>query len=186
MSGIPWPTTPWDEIIPGLFMGGHNMVDSNREGKFSMIRERSVVVDKEFDLVISLYEDGYVHGPHPDVEHIEHLFNDDHLRALDSVTKTRLHELAMYASLALDAGKKVLVRCQAGYNRSGLLVGLILMRAGLSAAEAIELVREKRSNFALQNDQFVLYLYSQQRVPGASRSSKADTMSPWDGTARTT
>jgi protein-tyrosine phosphatase len=50
------------------------------------------------------------------------------------------------------------VRCQAGINRSGLVVALMLMRDGLSAEDAITLIRSKRSQYALDNAYFVDYL----------------------------
>lgn len=43
------------------------------------------------------------------------------------------------------AGRRVLVRCQAGWNRSGLIMGLVLMREGMSAQEVIDLTRDSRS-----------------------------------------
>ena len=52
----------------------------------------------------------------------------------------------------------MLIRCQAGLNRSGLLTALVLMLAGWEAAEAIRLIRTKRSQVALFNDDFVDWL----------------------------
>ena len=52
----------------------------------------------------------------------------------------------------------VLVRCWMGLNRSGLVVALVLMRLGYSAADAIDLIRTQRSRFALCNPLFVQYL----------------------------
>jgi protein-tyrosine phosphatase len=59
---------------------------------------------------------------------------------------------------ALKENKKVLVRCQAGYNRSGLVVALVLLRLGYTADDAIALIREKRSEHALCNELFVEYI----------------------------
>jgi hypothetical protein len=42
------PGAPWNEIAPGLWMGGHYWTDSAGE-------PRTAVVTDEFDLVISLY-----------------------------------------------------------------------------------------------------------------------------------
>ena len=56
------------------------------------------------------------------------------------------------------AGKKVLVRCQAGMNRSGLMVALILLRDRMKIDDAIALIRKKRSAYALDNAHFVKYL----------------------------
>jgi hypothetical protein len=53
----PPPESPWNEIRPGLWMGGHV-----RAG------EEPVVAGREFDLVLSLYQrEG--HGPPIGVEH---------------------------------------------------------------------------------------------------------------------
>jgi protein-tyrosine phosphatase len=55
-------------------------------------------------------------------------------------------------------GKRVLIRCQAGWNRSGLLMALVLIRDGHTASEAIDLIREKRSRHALSNFTFANWL----------------------------
>ena len=64
---------------------------------------------------------------------------------------------------AWKSGKKVLVRCQAGLNRSGLTMALVLMRSGMSAAGAIELMREKRTKYAVCNKEFEKYLLNLDR-----------------------
>ena len=43
-------------------------------------------------------------------------------------------------------------------NRSGLVVALLLMRDGMSADDAITLIRKKRAEYALDNAHFVDYL----------------------------
>jgi hypothetical protein len=43
------------------------------------------------------------------------------------------------------AGKRVVVNCSAGLNRSGLLVGRMLIELGHTPAEAVELVRQARA-----------------------------------------
>jgi len=55
----------------------------------------------------------------------------------------------------------VLVHCQAGLNRSSLVVARALMLAGRSAEEAIELVRSKRSPACLCNPSFERWLRDQ-------------------------
>lgn len=54
----------------------------------------------------------------------------------------------------------VLVHCQAGLNRSSLIVCRALMMEGLTAAEAIATVRDKRSPACLCNDSFEQHLRS--------------------------
>jgi protein-tyrosine phosphatase len=60
-----------------------------------------------------------------------------------------------------------LVHCQAGLNRSGVVVAYALMLNGMSAAEAIARIRERRSPAVLCNPQFERWL----RRPRRSRSA---------------
>ena len=52
------------------------------------------------------------------------------------------------------AGKRVLVHCAAGINRSGLLAAASLIREGYDVDDAIETVRSARTG-ALNNPEFV-------------------------------
>jgi protein-tyrosine phosphatase len=52
----------------------------------------------------------------------------------------------------------VLIRCQAGMNRSSLITAMVLMKEGLSSDEAIDLIRKQRSEYCLSNQHFVEYL----------------------------
>ena len=54
-----------------------------------------------------------------------------------------------------------LVHCQAGLNRSALVVGLALIRSGMTADAAIALLREKRSPAVLCNQTFERWLRTQ-------------------------
>lgn len=54
----------------------------------------------------------------------------------------------------------VLVHCQAGLNRSSLVVARALMLEGMSAPDAIALLREKRSPACLSNKGFENWLLS--------------------------
>ena len=55
-------------------------------------------------------------------------------------------------------GKRVLIRCQAGWNRSGLVTALVLIRDGYSPEEAIDLIRANRCSHALSNSIFERWL----------------------------
>ena len=55
-------------------------------------------------------------------------------------------------------GQRVLIRCQAGMNRSRLIMALVLIREGYTADEAINLIRTKRSKHALFNGRFEKWL----------------------------
>lgn len=70
-----------------------------------------------------------------------------------------IEEVADEVVSALDAGGNVLVHCQAGINRSNLTAALALMKwKGVSADEAIALLRSKRSPLVLANPAFEKYL----------------------------
>ena len=69
----------------------------------------------------------------------------------------RLLEVADWAYDHWQKGEKVLIRCQAGANRSGLITAIVLMKDGMSAEVAIAKIRAKRK-FALSNSDFVKFL----------------------------
>jgi protein-tyrosine phosphatase len=69
-----------------------------------------------------------------------------------------LHELVSTAHRDWKSGKKVLIRCQAGINRSGLIMALVLIRDGMNPEDAIELMRTKRARSVLRNQTFENWL----------------------------
>ncbi|MET7681073.1 dual specificity protein phosphatase family protein [Streptomyces sp. NPDC005423] len=144
---VPAPESPWSEIVPGLWMGGHEFTGSSGERELAVVRD-------EFGLVLTLLRlPG--HGPDPGVEHHVWPIPDG---PLDGTQLTGVMRLARAACEALDQGRTVLVRCYHGYNRSGLVVAHALVRRGRSADEAIRLIRTRRSPWALHNELFVEYL----------------------------
>lgn len=143
----PGPESSWDEIVPGLWMGGHVRVEPG--GSL-----RPVVVGGEFDLVVSLYSRAG-HGPPPGVEHLVAEIPD---RPLSAARIDAVRQAADTAARAVEAGRTVLVRCHYGYNRSGLVVAQALVLLGHDAPAAIRLVRRKRSPWALSNRTFQDYL----------------------------
>jgi protein-tyrosine phosphatase len=54
---------------------------------------------------------------------------------------------------AYQHGKRVLITCHMGRNRSGLVMGLVLMQLGYTSAQAIALIRSARKG-ALSNAHF--------------------------------
>lgn len=66
----------------------------------------------------------------------------------------RILEVADWAYEKWQRGEKVLIRCAAGANRSGLITAIVLMKDGLDPKRAIETIRRKRS-YALSNSEFV-------------------------------
>jgi len=69
-----------------------------------------------------------------------------------------VEDAAKQVQSCLDQGQKVLVHCQAGLNRSGIVVALVLMRQGMSADDAIALLRNSRSDQVLCNKRFENWL----------------------------
>jgi hypothetical protein len=69
-----------------------------------------------------------------------------------------LHDIVVAAHRDWKKGKRVLVRCQAGINRSGLVMALMLIRDGYSAEDAITLMRNRRGQAVLTNTHFETWL----------------------------
>ena len=78
--------------------------------------------------------------------------------ALDENNLPDIHAIADWVYNEWKFGKNVLVRCQVGWNRSGLVTALALMKDGHKAKDAIDLIRVRRSPHALCNEDFVSYL----------------------------
>jgi len=128
-------------------MGGHEYIGG--DGMWA-----PAIVADEFDAVYSLhFREG--HGPAPGVDHHVLEVPDDVL------TSQQIRAVADFAALAVQdyaGGRRVLVRCRAGMNRSGLVVAEVLIRSGLSAGDAIATIRRHRAPGALNNESFVAYL----------------------------
>ena len=72
----------------------------------------------------------------------------------------KLHDVARTGATLVREGKSVVVMCEKGQNRSGLVTALILRELeGLSGAEAAQFVRTRREG-SLRNPDFVAYLES--------------------------
>jgi protein-tyrosine phosphatase len=68
-----------------------------------------------------------------------------------------LHSTATLLAELHRAGRRVLVHCGLGLNRSALLAGVVLHRLGWEGAAAVERLRDRRPG-ALFNDRFSEYL----------------------------
>ncbi|MFD0350160.1 protein phosphatase [Kitasatospora aburaviensis] len=89
---------------------------------------------------------------------MEHLVREVPDGPLSAAQLLAVGEAAAYTAGAVRQGRRVLVRCHSGYNRSGLVVAQALVELGHEADRAVELVRERRSPWALNNRLFVEYL----------------------------
>ncbi|MEV0036736.1 protein phosphatase [Streptomyces sp. NPDC050804] len=145
--GNPEPQEPWNEIVPGLWMGGHYWALGSGD-------IQQAIVGSEFELVISLFTSPG-HGPAPEVSHRVAEIPDEPLTAAQLGI---VQQLAQQAARAVGDGQRTLIRCNAGLNRSGLLVGQTLVDLGYEPATAITLIRQRRSPWALSNRIFEEYL----------------------------
>lgn len=140
----------WNEILPGLYQGG--TYDTDTLGEVEAGRDMVITPD-QFDTVVTLYQ--WANPVDWFVRELRYAFYD---HDIEHFPLEQLFDLVKIAHADWKRGKRVLVRCQAGINRSGLVTALILIREGYSAAEAITMQRAARSNWVLANRRFVDFL----------------------------
>lgn len=116
------PMNTSDEILPNLWMG--NIM--------------SAQLVHGFDLVVNMAQD----SPMPDTKEYYHWDIPDAEMPDDL---GRLNALVTQVCRTHALGGKVLIHCNAGVNRSGLVTALVVRQLkGLTGTEAIDLVRSKR------------------------------------------
>lgn len=84
----------------------------------------------------------------------------------------RLDAVCSLATRLLESGQRVLAHCGMGFNRSALVAGMILVQHGLSGAEAVARIRQRRPG-ALFNETFEAYLES--LPPGRNPATATET-----------
>ena len=125
-------------IMPGFYQGGC------RDG---------LILPKEIEHVISLYQwERYIR--HDGVRTFREVEMYD---SNDGPDYDNIVELATLVNECRWAGP-TLVHCQAGLNRSGLVAATALILEGMDPAEAIYLLREKRSPAVLCNRTFASWV----------------------------
>ena len=135
------PRTYWQytEIVPGLYQGG-----APEPGALP------------FDLIVFAaveYQPTASAFPGSVVLHVP--YEDD-----AEVPVQAIHTAARHITRALRRGKRVLITCAMGLNRSGLITALVLMNLlGWSGARAVSHVQRARFG-ALSNPWFTAYLTS--------------------------
>lgn len=137
--------TPFDvpfisEIAPNLWTGGCT---------------DGLILPDHFAHVVSLY-------PWESYQARHQLISSLGVRLYDSADGTdweAVESLARWVNVCRRSGP-VLVHCQAGLNRSGLVAGLALVLDGMEPADAIGLLRERRSAAVLCNPTFERWLRS--------------------------
>jgi hypothetical protein len=142
----------WSEVLPGLWQGGTD--DNDTLGDFVAFSSKTPFITPEhFDAVVTLYQ--YANPVDWLVKEYRYCIYDSDIEHFD---QEALFEAVKFAHEQWVNGKRVLIRCQAGLNRSGLVTALVLIRSGFTALEAVTLIRENRNGYALFNDEFVKFL----------------------------
>ncbi len=133
-----------DEVYPNLFQSSK----ISRRGDLEKVKVLGIdtVIDLEggFDPPMD-FLDVYVYWPIHDIPIIPDV--------------EMLKMVSTFGMMEIKRGKKVLVHCAQGLNRSGLVCGRIMTLCGLTGHYAVDLIRKKRVG-SLYNPVFVEYLRS--------------------------
>ena len=146
-----WDFPLWSEILPNLWVGGTDD-DDTLEDSVNLHANRKITKD-DFDAVVTLY--AWAQPVDWMVEELRFGFYDSGIAHIDMEA---LHRAASFAVDQVRNGNKVLIRCQAGLNRSGLTAALALIQMGYKPDEAIDVLRAKRSRYVLINKEFEEFL----------------------------
>jgi protein-tyrosine phosphatase len=134
-----------DRIIPGLYQG-------SRPSKGSALRLAG------FDaLVLCAGEFQPDAGAFPGMR-VHHAPLDDHQYRITDDEWMQIISAAEFAMSNIHRNRRVLVTCQMGWNRSGIVNGVaVMMLTGCKADEAVRQIRRKRSK-GLSNRSFAKQL----------------------------
>jgi hypothetical protein len=132
-------------IAPNLFQGGTDDLDVIHLAQTNN-RPRT---DLPFDAIVTMY--AWARPADWQVQEFRYGVDD---AAITDIDLNRLRQAVEFGYDRWKAGDRVLVRCQAGLNRSGLVLALILIKDGLTPSEAIAQIRQNRGEDALFNNNF--------------------------------
>jgi protein-tyrosine phosphatase len=140
----------WSPIRDGLWMGGtyEVSVDGSRHAP-------NISVDS-FDTVVTLFAD----APPVSAGVKEFRLGFEDQETLD-VDLTSLYQLVQLAHTEWVSGNRVLIRCEGGWNRSGLVTALVLMMTGELAKDAVAELRSQRGPLVLSNQAFERWLLAE-------------------------
>ena len=146
------PTSLYSEIAPNLFMGG----TADEDVIHQAVAYNKARTDLPFDAIITMY--AWANPADWRVQEFRYGIYDS---AIADIDLDRLKQAVEFGYNRWLSGDRVLVRCQAGLNRSGLVTALIMMSTGLDAETAIEQIRKNRADVALFNNNYVEWLMSE-------------------------
>jgi protein-tyrosine phosphatase len=136
-------------IAPNLFQGGTDDLDVIHLAQTNN-RART---DLPFDAIVTMY--AWARPADWNIQEFRYGVPDASITEIDL---DRLRQAVDFGYDRWKQGDRVLVRCQAGLNRSGLVLALILIKDGLKPAEAIARIRDNRGEDALFNQDFHKWL----------------------------
>jgi len=139
-------------IAPNLFQGGTDDLDvihlpqTNNHPR----------TDLPFDAIVTMY--AWARPADWNVQEFRYGVPD---ASINDINLDRLRQAVEFGYDRWKLGDRVLIRCQAGLNRSGLVTALILIKDGCTAEKAISLIRESRGEDALFNTNFTNWLLAE-------------------------
>jgi len=136
-------------IAPNLFQGGTDDLDVIHLAQTNN-RPRT---DLPFDAIVTMY--AWARPADWNIQEFRYGVPDASIKDIDL---DRLRQAVEFGYDRWKSGDRVLVRCQAGLNRSGLVTALIMIKDGLTPIEAINTIRESRGPDALFNENFHAWL----------------------------
>jgi hypothetical protein len=154
----------WNEILPGLFVGGTDDADvlgdavlwETRRGRPVRPDYADPFITKDdFDAVVTLY--AFARPVDWFVEELRWGIMDDRENAIGFDPET-MRETVAWAHRRWKNGGRVLARCQAGLNRSSLVAALVLVRDGMEPQQAVDVIRHNRSGQCLFNKEFYRFV----------------------------
>ena len=132
-------------IAPNLFQGGTDDLDVIHLAQTNN-RPRT---DLPFDAIVTMY--AWARPADWQVQEFRYGVPD---ASISDIDLNRLRQAVEFGYERWKQGDRVLVRCQAGLNRSGLVLALILIKDGLTPQDAIAQIRQNRGEDALFNNNF--------------------------------
>lgn len=142
-------TNLYSQIQPGLFMGG----TEDDDVCFGPAGANSPKDNLPFRAIVTMY--AWAKPAYWEIQEMRYGIYDSNMEDLDL---ERLGEVVQFAHKHWKKGDRILIRCQAGLNRSGLVTALVLMLEGTTANEAILCIRQNRGSDALFNQNYVNWL----------------------------
>ncbi len=151
-------------IAPNLFQGGTDDLDVIHLAQTNN-RPRT---DLPFDAIVTMY--AWARPADWNIQEFRYGVPDASITDIDL---NRLRQAVEFGYGRWKSGDRVLVRCQAGLNRSGLVLALILIKDGLTPQEAINRIRDGRGPDALFNENFHAWLLKEGESFFSSSSQQA-------------